>query len=111
MVPPRQLPEDADRAVSTRTPLSTDVYRPHKRRKLQGCTQRTPSNVDPEALDNLTVCQAGSRTISYVRNGSLTYPRSTYQGWIPPMPPIPENVAISELKVSETNTHRLLYPS
>jgi hypothetical protein len=91
---------------SQRSPTE-GIYRPHKRRKIEGCAQHTLSNGYPEESDDSTIeapiPQSTSRTVSHIRNGALTYPRSIYLGWIPPMPPIPENVAISEMKVSVPN--------
>ena len=106
MVPQRHLTDDASDVISTGSSLTVEIYRPHKHRKLEGCAQHVPSNVDPEEPDDLTVKapvhQVAGRTISCVHNGDLIYPRSIYRGWIPPMPPIPESVAITELKVSRT---------
>jgi len=104
MVLQRNLTDHASDATSTGSSLTEEIYWPHKRRKIEGRVQHTPSNADPEEPGDLTVKvpvrQVAGRTISYIRHGNLTYPRSIYHGWIPPMPSIPESVAISELKVS-----------
>lgn len=84
------------RSVFTQSP------RPRKRRKVERRTSQSPESIqsDAEVADGVSnpARLSPTRIASHIRNGDLTYPRSAYQGWTPPVNKVREDVAIKDLK-------------
>ncbi|OCL15421.1 S-adenosyl-L-methionine-dependent methyltransferase [Glonium stellatum] len=49
----------------------------------------------------------GICSLHYVKPSDLTFPKSQYDGWKPPLPPYAENLAIDDLEASRTQNHGL----